>query len=58
MQVKTLLEVGQVADALTVSTDTVDRLRRAGALRAVRVSARRWAYHEDDITEYIEANRM
>lgn len=50
-----LLTIAEVAEWLSVSTDTLTRLRRAGeGPRTVRVGGQ-WRYRPDDVTAWLNA---
>lgn len=49
-----LLTRDQAASYLDISTDTLDRLRQAGKLKAAQLSSRIVRYRRVDLEEYIE----
>ena len=52
-----LLTADEVAQQLNVSRTAVWRLTRAGLLRAIRITERRYRYRQADVDEY-QASRF
>jgi excisionase family DNA binding protein len=55
--VEKLLDVGEVADQLSVSRQSVWKLIRSGHLAAVRISERRIRIHPDDLKRFVDEQR-
>lgn len=54
-----LLSADQAAERIGYSKDTINRLRRAGELRGVRVTGRRghWRYDAADVDRLVNARK-